>query len=1042
MSTPWSEARRNLLEKSLRGQLSARPMESAIPRRDPREPIPLSYSKEQVWLHAQLVPDIPLYNEPVTVHYSGDLNVPALEESFNEILRRHEAWRTSFSVIDGEPRQYVKLDVSISLPVVDLRQLPQEQRDSTAVSIATLDAVTPLDLTRVPLFRVRLIQLGDRQYRLYLTLSHIIFDGVAIYRVFLPELATLYQARVEGRPSPLNEPEIQYPDYSCWQRRTLTPDVLAKHLSFWRRQLGGDLPVLNLPMDNPRPSVQTFRGSMYSFVLSSDLTDAARSLARQEGVTVFQTLLAGFAALLSRYSGQDDLPIGSVTAGRDHSETQLLLGYFLNTVVFRMDLSGDPSFRELLHRVRNLTLETLDHDSVPFQHLIHELNAPRDLSRNPLFQVMFSLEPSLPDVDPAWQLTQMDVDTEATKYDLYLELDERRDAVLARFHYSADVFDRPTIVCMSQHWMRLLAGVTVDSTVHVSKLPLLSDEERRQVVEGWNRTATQYQKSETIQEVFDAQCQQIPERMAVKDEGKQLSFRQLQENSNRLAHYLQKLGVRRGTRVALCAERSCDTLVTLLAILKTGAAYMPVDPSYPSDLTRFMLDDADPVVLITQQKLLTDIPLHRAFDVVIDQDWRKIARESADCPINNAQSDDPAYILYTSGSSGKPKGVEGTHRGALNRCQWMWKRYPFDVGEVCCQKTNLGFVDSVWEIFGPLLAGVPSVIVPQEVLLDPEELIQYLAKHRVTRMVLVPSLLRALLDHAPNLGEKVPELKLWSLSGEALSWELAGRFQKAFPDATLLNIYGSSEVAADVTWHEVTECAEGKTGTVPIGKAIANTQVYVLDRYRNPVPVGVRGEIYVGGAGLALGYWRQPELTAERFVANPIAPEQSARLYKTGDLGRWKRNGEIEYLGRIDTEVKVRGMRIDLREIETVLAGQEGIEEAVVELTGEGGDEARLVAYVVSTAKGVVNVRELRRHLRTKLPEHMVPARYVQMEKLPLLPSGKVNRRALEETSGVALSEQGLVRPRTEVERKLAAIWVELLKTKEVGVDQNFFELG
>ena len=455
-----------------------------------------------------------------------------------------------------------------------------------------------------------------------------------------------------------------------------------------------------------------------------------------------------------------------------------------------------------------------------------------------------------------------------------------------------------------------------------------------------------------------------------------------------------------------------------------------------------MLEETQPEYVLSSDGIRSRLPEAIGRVIAIDAEAQLFKHESSLNPSVDSSGEQRAYILYTSGSSGKPKGVEGTHRGALNRCQWMWKRYPFDVGEVCCQKTNLGFVDSVWEIFGPLLAGVPSVIVPQEVLLDPEELIQYLAKHRVTRMVLVPSLLRALLDHAPNLGEKVPELKLWSLSGEALSWELAGRFQKAFPDATLLNIYGSSEVAADVTWHEVTECAEGKTGTVPIGKAIANTQVYVLDRYRNPVPVGVRGEIYVGGAGLALGYWRQPELTAERFVANPIAPEQSARLYKTGDLGRWKRNGEIEYLGRIDTEVKVRGMRIDLREIETVLAGQEGIEEAVVELTGEGGDEARLVAYVVSTAKGVVNAGELRRHLRTKLPEHMVPARYVQMEKLPLLPSGKVNRRALEETSGVALSEQGLVRPRTEVERKLAAIWVELLKTKEVGVDQNFFELG
>jgi len=1003
--------------------------------------VPLSYSQEQVWFHAQLVPDIPLYNEPVTIHYSGDLDIPALEQSFNEILHRHEAWRTGFTVVDGKPLQDVRPELSISLPVVDLRHLPEERRDSTAVRIATEEARKPLDLTQVPLFRARLIRVGDRQYRLYLVLSHIIFDGVAIYRIFLPELAALYQARVAGRPSPLPELDIQYPDYSCWQRKSLPPDSLAEHISYWRRQLGNDLPVLDLPSDYPRPPVQTFRGSMYPFTLSPSLTDAVKSLSRKEGVTLFQTLLAGFAALLCRYSGQDDLPIGSVTAGRDRSEIKPLLGYFLNTVVLRTNLSGDPDFRELLRRVRNLTLETLDHDCVPFGRLIHELNAPRDLSRNPLFQVMFSLEPSLPDLDPAWHLTQMDVDTEATKYDLYLELDERRDAILARFHYSTDLFDRTTIVRMSEHWMRLLEGAARDSSLRVSQLPLLSDQERSRIVVEWNQTRSQYAQSGGIHDLFNAQFERTPDNTAVREGERRLSFRQLQERSNRLAHYLRKLGASTGTRVALCVDRSFDMFVGLLGILKTGAAYVPLDPSHPPGRMASLLEDAKPAVLITQQKLLANAPVHRIPTVILDADWHKIARASADFPASDVQSDDPAYVLYTSGSSGKPKGVEGTHRGAMNRMRWMWERYPFEAGEVCCQKTNVGFVDSVWEIFGPLLAGVPSVILPTEVVRDPEELLQILAGEGVTRIVLVPSLLRALLDHAPNLQERVPRLKLWSCSGEALSGELARRFRQGFPEATLLNIYGSSEVAADVTWHEVLEKEEDIGATVPIGKPISNTQMYVLDPHRNPVPVGVRGEIYVGGDGLALGYWNRAVLTAERFVENPIAPEQSKRLYRTGDLGRWRWYGEIEYLGRVDGEVKLRGMRIDLGEIESVLVSHAGVREGALQRVEEGG-EARLVAYLVPEGARKADGRELRQYLRSKLPEHMVPARFVQVAELPLLPSGKVNRRALATVEGVVLSEQGMVAPRTAVEQKLAGMWREVLKVGKVGVDQNFFELG
>lgn len=489
-------------------------------------------------------------------------------------------------------------------------------------------------------------------------------------------------------------------------------------------------------------------------------------------------------------------------------------------------------------------------------------------------------------------------------------------------------------------------------------------------------------------------------------------------------------------------------VVGLLGILKTGAAYVPLDPSHPPDRMAFMLEDSDPAVLITQQRLLANAPVHRVPTVALDADWHKIALERADYPAGypttDVQPDDPAYVLYTSGSSGRPKGVEGTHRGAMNRLWWMWERYPFEAGEICCQKTNLGFLDSVWEIFGPLLAGVESVILPREVVLDPEELLRSLAENRVTRIVLVPSLLRALLEHAPNLQERVPDLKVWSCSGEALTWELARRFRSAFPKATLLNIYGSSEVAADVTWHEMGEEQEepGKL-SVPIGKPISNTQVYLLDQYLNPVPVGVRGEIYVGGEGLALGYWQQPELTAQRFVRNPIAPELSDRLYRTGDLGQWRRNGEIEYLGRVDSEVKVRGMRIELGEIETVLGEHPAVQAATVVARDEAPGEQRLVAYVVLRPGSLAGAQELRSFLKGKLPDYLLPARFEYLTSLPVTSSGKVDRRALPvPASGRQEGESEYEAPRTELEKKLAGIWVDLLKLDRVGVYDNFFDFG
>jgi amino acid adenylation domain-containing protein len=1044
MPPEYSDAKRNLLDKYLRGEIGGLRASQAIPARKPDQAIPLSYAQEQAWLHAQLVPEVPLYNEPVTIHYAGELDVAALEGSFNEILRRHEAWRTCFTIWDGQPVQEVSPTLSISLRAIDLRILPKQQREAAALSIATDDARKPIDLRQVPLFRVKLLRLDDREHRLYLTLSHLIFDGVAIYRVFLPELATLYQAYSQGKPSPLPELTVQYADYTCWQRQAIGVHTLTEHLAYWRKQLGSQLPVLDLPTDRPRPSVQTFRGSMYPFVLRGGVTEAVKRASRAEGVTLFQTLLAGFVAVLARYSGQDDFAIGSVTDARGRSGTQALLGYFLNTVVLRANVAGDPTFRDLLKRMRNVTLEALDHDCVSFGHLIQELSPLRDLSRNPLFQVMFSLEPPMPDLGPAWRLTQMDVDSGATKYDLYLELDERREGVLARFHYSTDLFDEATIERMADHWMMLLEGAANNPGIRVSELSFLCESERRQLLVEWNNTRCDYPRNKCIHQLFDAQCERTPDALAVREGERGLTFRQLQERSNRLAHYLRSLGAGPDSRIALQLERSLDMLVGLLAILKSGAAYVPLDPSHPPKLLAFILQDAGVKILVTQQKAESNQPAPAAKVVFLDEVWDDIASHSTENLSSMVRAEDPAYVIYTSGSTGTPKGVAGTHRAAVNRFAWMWRTYPFQAGEVCCQKTNLGFVDSVWEIFGPLLAGVPSVIIPPETVRDPEELLQVLARGRVTRMVLVPSLLRSLLDHAPNLQARVPELKLWTCSGEVLSRELAGRFRAAFPEARLLNLYGSSEVAADVTWHEVTK--QDGTGPVPIGKPISNTQIYVLDEHLNPVPVGVRGQIYVSGDGLALGYWNQPELTAERFLPNPLTPELSPRLYWTGDLGRWRESGELEYLGRVDTQVKLRGMRIELGEIEAALASHPQVREAAVALHGEG-EQQKLAACVVTHngSEGGRNLAagELRRFLRGKLPEHMVPANYWRLEEMPLLPSGKLNRKALLLVPRDALRDEvALVPARTDVERRLAEIWQELLEVDKLGVDQNFFELG
>ena len=1042
MPSEYSDVKRKLLERYLRGELGKAPESQQISRRQPGGRIPLSHAQEQVWVHAQLSPDIPLYNEPVTIHYSGILDAAALERAFNEILRRHEAWRTCFVVVDGEPVQEIKPHLSISLPVIDLQHLPEAERDAAAIAIATADAAVPLDLSQTPLFRVRLIRLQKEEHRLYLTLSHIIFDGVAIYRVFLPELAKLYKAYATGNPSPLPELAIQYPDYAIWERQTFTREALAKDIAYWREKLGGTLPEVYLPTDRPLPR-NTFRGSMYPFKVPSALTKELRNFCRNEGVSLFHVLLAGFAALLSRYSGFEQVPIGSVTAGRNRPETEPLLGYFLNTVVFPADLSGNPDFRALVQRARNWTIDALDHDRVPFEHLVRELKAQRNPGRNPLFQALFSLEPPLPEIDPAWRLTQMDVDTGASKYDLSLELDERSEEILARFHYSTDLFDKATMARMADHWRNLLEGAVANPGLRMSDLPLLTVAERHQIAVEWNQTDVDLpERALLLHEFFEDQADRTPSARAVTFAGKHLTYAELNRQANHVARHLGELGVGPEDAVGLYFERSLEMVVGILAVLKAGCACLPLDPAHPADRVAFMLEETQAPVLLTHSHLQKRVPSDKPRILCLDT-LIAAASNQAEAPRPRpATADNTAYVIYTSGSTGRPKGVRVLHRGLVNSTFARFKFYPEPLQSFLLL-SSFTFDSSLAGIFWTLSAGGTLVLPPDQTRWELDSLSSLIAEHEVSHLLCVPSLYKTLLESSP--GERLASLKVAIVAGEACTASLVEDHYRRLPHAAIYNEYGPTEATV---WCSGYRCEPGdKTGRVPIGRPIINTQLYVLDSHLQVLPVGVPGELHVGGAGVAGGYWNRPELTAEKFIANPFSAAPGARLYKTGDMARFLPDGNIEYLGRVDHQVKVRGFRIELGEIEAALLAHPGVREAVVLAREDTPGDKRLVAYYTATETSPrdaakLGAEQLRAHLSAQLPEYMVPAAYVRLTAMPLNPNGKLDRKALAAPESNAYAARGYEAPQGEIETALAALWSDVLKLDRVGRQDNFFELG
>jgi len=1024
-------------------QASALPIRSQpVTPRTGRGPWPLSFAQERIWFLSEFAPESPVYNVPIAIHLAGRLDVVALEKAIQALVKRHESLRTRVVTGEDGAEQTIAPVSRINLPVVDLSGLLPEQQERELESTVARCARRRFDISKDLLVDPTLIRRSDQDHTLVLNLHHICADGPSM-GILHQELLALYQAFAQGEDPALAPLPVQYADFADWQRRVYTRRALGKQLDYWMKTLEGAPASLELPADFARPAVQTFRGSRYFFQFPAEFAEAVKRFSSQHGVSQFMTLLAGFEVLLHRYTGEQDIVVGTPLANRPRPELEGLIGFFLNTLALRVDISGDPSFAELLKRVRKTSLEAFSNGDLPFEQLLESLKPERDLSRSPVFQVMFTQQAAptasfrLRDL----QLVSRELETGTSKFDLFFVMQDRAAGLGGYVEYNTDLFTAETIERMVAHFRQLVESAIRSPQQAVSRLSMMDEVERRQVVEAWNRTQAEYPADKTIAVLFDEQVARTPQATALIDGERNISYEELAGRANQLARKLQTLGVTVESPVGLFLDRSAEMMVAALAVLKAGGAYVALDPAYPESWLKFLLEDSHATIVLTVEKFLAEVPQHPGTTLCLDRDWADIEQESSTPLENIAKPDGLAYLIYTSGSTGVPKGVMGLHRGAVNRFSWMWREYPFVAGDICCQKTSPNFVDSIWEMFGPLLAGVPSLILNDTCVKDPMELVTQLADNRVTRIVLVPSLMRLLLETYSQMPATLHRPNFWISSGEALTADLVERFHALVPGGRLLNLYGSSEVSADVTFFEC-KSRDGDKAKIPLGLPIANTQVHLLDSSLQPVPVGVPGEIYVGGDNLARGYYGRPDLTAERFIPSPLA-EFPGTLYQTGDLGRRRSDGQIEYAGRSDQQVKVRGFRVELAMIESVLSGCSGVKVAIAVTRRDASGEVSIVGYAVPAFGSNVQEDVLRRAVRERLPEHMVPGRIVVLDKLPLLPNGKVNRRALPapELQAVTSSEP-TQSARNEVERRLVAIWEDLLHRDEIGVNQSFFDLG
>jgi amino acid adenylation domain-containing protein len=1029
--------KRELLEKLLRAKALADAPQTS--ERGESGTFPLSFGQQRMWFMDQWVSGSALFNLHAAIRVEISLQELVLERCLNEIVRRHESLRTTFVVTGGQPMQVIAPQLRLALPVVDLAELPVSEREAEMRRQVAEEAERPFDLSRGPLVRTTLLRMGRLDHVFLMVIHHIVSDGWSM-EVFFQELTALYEAFAAGRPSPLPELPLQYVDYAIWQRQWLQGEILQDQVRYWKEQLAG-APVLQLQTDRVRPALQSFAGSHHSFTLALPLVRALKALSHEEGATLFMTLLAGFCALLCRYSDQEDIVVGSYVAGRNRADLEKLIGFFINTIVLRVDASGNPPFREILKRVRKMALEAYAHQDLPFARLVEELQPERDLSRNPLFQVVFQLL-NIPGAIPAPtggpKPLHQEVQRRTTIVDLTCTLWETTEGISGDIEYNTDLFDAATVKRLVAHYEVLLEGIVAEADKRIRQLPLLTKSEQRQILIEWNGSQREDGQEVSLMEIFEGQAEARPTAVAFRCEGQELCFEELNRRSNQLAHYLQELGVGPEVVVGICLRRGLSLVIALLGVLKAGGAYLPLDPDYPSERLTFMARDAGIKVLLTEQRVGNELPCDEAKVVYLDREEASIREHCAHNPKVSTSSNHLAYLLYTSGSTGQPKGIAVEGRQILNRLRWMWEAYPFEAHEVGCQKTALNFVDSLWELLGMLLQGLPTVIIPTEVVRDPVALVNILEQHQVSRIWLVPSLLRTLLDQYPDLELRLPKLRFWVSSGEALSWDLFQRFQETMPQATLYNLYGTTEVW-DATWFDP-HLERVKDGQVPIGRAIRNVELYVLDPYQQAVPVGIPGELYVGGQGLARHYLNLPGLTREKFVPHLFRSVPGVRLYRTGDLVRYLPDGNLEFLGRMDQQLKIRGFQVEPAEIEALLRRQEAVQEGVVVGRKDSYGDTQLVAYCVPQPGRSLASTELRQYMKAWLPEYMVPSFFVLLEQLPLLPNGKVDRAALPAPNQMRPElEHAYVAPRTQIEEALAEMYADVLGLKQVGIYDNFF---
>ena len=1035
-SSTLSPVKQALLERRWKRASHGLARRPEIPRRPNRDSAPLSFTQRQMWLIDQMTPGNPAYNLPYGFRLRGQLKLTALEDSFNEVIKRHEALRTTFAVKDEEPLQLIHPELKIKINVTELDHVAGEERENRLQALASEVSVKSFDLSRLPLIRVSLFKLGEAEHVLIINLHHIVADGLSI-ELLLNELNTFYRAfteRIETRPPELT---VQYGDFALWQRNMMLNEAAyAKQIEFWQKQLDGTLPVLELPADKPRPALQSFHGSNVFFNIPAALVQDLKSLGAREGCTFFMTVLAAFQVLLQRYSSAEDIVIGTPLAARNPGELAPLIGLILNMAALRCDLSGNPTFIELLRRTRDTTLDAFSNSDLPFEALTQHLKFERDPSRNPVFQVVLQVLAGTPPRIGDLDISSFHFDLKFAQFDLSLHLYEDAADYQGRFEYCSDLFEAQTIRRLCGHFGNLLEAIAREPDQSISTLPLLTDAERQQLLVDWNQTAVDYPRNSCIHEIFEAQTRCTPDAVALEYEGQRLTYRELNDRANQIARYLARHGVGPEVMVGICVERSLETVVGILGILKAGGVYVPLDPDYPASRLSFMLEDTAAPVLLTQAKLRDRLPACAGRTVFLDADWPQIALEDQNDLNVGLNARNLAYVIYTSGSSGRPKGTCIEHRSVV-RLVKSTNYVELGPPEVFLQFAPISFDASTLELWGSLLNGARLVVCPAGPL-SLQELGRVIQEHGVTTLWLTAALFHQMVDEQIGCLQGVRQLLT---GGETLSVSHVRRMLEMVGKNRLINGYGPTENTTFTCCHVMT--AQSRIDqTVPIGRPISNTRVYVLDHHMQPVPIGVYGELCIGGDGLAREYLLQPELTAQKFVPDPFSGEAGARLYKTGDLVRFRADGCIEFLGRIDHQVKIRGFRVELGEIESTLSRHPAVREVVVLAREDVPGDKRLVGYVVAEKPSADLVCELRALLRASLPEYMVPAAFVLLDSFALTPNGKIDRKRLPVPRHPDSEQIACLAPRTPTEEILAGTWAEVLGLERVGIDKDFFELG